>query len=130
MRRALSMLLAILLGSNGLWMIFAPFHWYARIPGVPATGPANAHFIRDVGCVYLVTAAALLWQGFAPGRAWPATLFGGSFLFLHACMHVWDTAAGREHPLRLLTEIPTIVLPALLTLWLGSPPNSISGKEL
>jgi len=72
-------------------MLVAPFHWYADIPGVTETGPANAHLIRDVGCAFLVTALALLWFAVAPMRAWPAVLAGGAFLFSHASVHVWDT---------------------------------------
>ena len=130
MRRLLASILGLVLGANGLWMIAAPFHWYASIPGVAASGPANAHFIRDIGCAFLVAALALLWFAFEPKRSWPAVLAGGAFLFFHASIHVWDTIAGREHPHRLLAEIPTIILPALITLWLGWPPsNSASGKE-
>jgi hypothetical protein len=129
MRRLLAFILGILLGANALWMLTLPFHWYANIPGVTESGPANAHLIRDVGCAFLVTALALLWFTAATKRAWPAVLAGGAFLLLHSSIHVWDTIAGREHPHRLLAEIPTIILPALLTLWLGWPPNSEPGRE-
>ena len=129
MRTLLASILGILLGANGLWMLTGPFYWYAHIPGVTETGPANAHLIRDVGCAFLVTALALLWFAVSPMRAWPAVLAGGAFLFSHASVHVWDTIAGREHPHRLLTEIPTVILPAFLTLWLCWPSISASGKE-
>ena len=88
------------------------------------------HFIRDIGCAYLVTALALLWFAAAPEQARPAVLFGGVFLVLHAFVHFWDTAAGRESPHRLMAEIPTVILPAFLVLWLGWPPRSTSRKEL
>jgi hypothetical protein len=129
MRRFLATGLAIFLGANALWMLAMPMHWYAYIPGVAATGPANAHLIRDVGCAYLAAALALLWFVAEPKRSWPAVLAGGAFLLLHASIHVWDTMAGREHSHRLLAEIPTVVLPALLTLWIGWPSDSVSGKE-
>jgi len=129
MRRLLASILGILLGANGLWMLGAPFHWYAHIPGVTETGPANAHLIRDVGCAFLVTALALLWFAVSPMRAWPAVLAGGAFLLLHATVHVWDTVAGREHAHRLLAEIPTVILPALVTLWLGWPPRPAPKME-
>ena len=98
MRKFLASILSILLGANGLWMLVMPLHWYAHIPGVNATGPANAHLIRDVGCAYLVTALALLWFAVAPRFAWPAVFAGGTFLFLHAFVHAWDTMAGRVLP--------------------------------
>jgi hypothetical protein len=130
MRTILASILGLLIGANGLWMVTAPFHWYAAIRGVAATGPANPHFIRDVGCAYLVTALALLWLAAAPKQAWPAVLFGSVFLLLHAFVHVWDTAAGRESPHRLMAEIPTVIFPAFLAVWLGWPPGSASRKDL
>src|SRR5258705_10044542 len=129
MRALLASILGILLGANGLWMLTGPFHWYAHIPGVTETGPANAHLIRDVGCAFLVTALALLWFAVSPMRAWPAVLAGGAFLLLHATVHVWDTIAGRQHAHRLLAEIPTVILPALVTLWLGWPPRRAATTE-
>ena len=53
MRTLLASILGILLGANGLWMLTGPFHWYAHIPGVTETGPANAHLTRDVGWPFL-----------------------------------------------------------------------------
>ena len=129
MRALLASILGILLGANGLWMLTGPFYWYAHIPGLTETGPANAHLIRDVGCAFLVTALALLWFAVSPMRAWPAVLAGGAFLLLHATVHVWDTIAGREHAHRLLAEIPTVILPALVTLWLGWPPRRAPKME-
>jgi len=130
MRKLLASILGILLGANALWMLATPLHWYAHIPGVTESGPANMHFIRDIGCAFLVAALALLWFAAAPKRAWPAVLAGGTFLLLHSSIHVWDTIAGREHVQRLLAEIPTVILPALLTLWLGWPSDSGSGEKL
>jgi len=129
MHKHLAAILGVLLGVNALWMLANPFHWYANVPGVNDTGPANAHLIRDVGCAFLVGALALLWFVAAPNRAWPAVLAGGAFLFFHSLIHVWDTIAGREHPHRLLAEIPTILVPALLTLWIGWPSRSVSRNE-
>jgi hypothetical protein len=129
MRKLLALILGIFFGANALWMLAAPLHWYATIPGVMDTGPANEHLIRDVGCAFLVPALALLWFAADPKRAWPAVLAGGAFLFFHSLVHVWGMIAGREHLHRLLTEVPTILVPALLTLWTGWPSHSVSGSE-
>jgi hypothetical protein len=129
MRKFLASILGILLGANALWMLTAPLHWYANIPGVMDTGPANAHLIRDVGCAFLVPALALLWFVVNPKRAWPAVLAGSAFLLLHSSIHVWDTLVGREHPHRLLAEIPTVILPARLTLWIGWPEPDVFRNE-
>ena len=120
MRALLCVILGLALGANGLWMLAAPEAWYAAVPGVAETGPANPHFIRDIGCAFLVVALALLWLA-RSRRAWPAALAGGAFLALHALVHVWDTVAAREHPHRLLAELPTVFLPAILVLWLAWP---------
>ena len=72
MRKVVALVLGIALGSNGVWMLAAPETWYLRIPGVAATGPANFHFIRDIGCAYAVTAACLVWLAVEPRRSWPA----------------------------------------------------------
>ena len=129
MRKIWASILAMFLGANALWMLAAPLHWYATIPGVIDTGPANEHLIRDVGCAFLVVALALLWFVSNPKQAWPAVLAGGTFLALHSAIHLWDMMAGREHPHRLLAEIPTVILPALLTLWIGWPQPDASRKE-
>ena len=65
----------------------------AAIPGVAATGPANPHFIRDIGCAYLVTALALLWFAAAPEQARPAVLFGGS-----SCFYMLSCTSGTPSP--------------------------------
>jgi hypothetical protein len=129
MRKLLASILGIFFGANATWMLAAPSHWYGAIPGGTDNGPANAHLIRDVGCAFLVPALALLWFAVNPKRAWPAVLAGAAFLLLHSSIHVWDTLTGREHPHRLLAEIPTVILPALLTLWIGWPQQDASREE-
>jgi uncharacterized protein YjeT (DUF2065 family) len=117
MKRGLTGLLGVGLGGNGLWMLFCPQSWYGTIPGVVETGAANLHFIRDIGCAYLVTGASLFWLVKTP-RAWPAALAGGTFLALHTLVHVGDTAVGREPARQFLADLPAVVLPAFLVLWL------------
>jgi len=99
-------------------MLIRPEIWYYAIPGVTATGPLNLHFIRDIGCAYLVAGAGLLWMATRPRKAWPAALAGGAFLALHAFVHLWDSVAGREPSRQLLVDLPAVVLPAFLVLGL------------
>ncbi len=54
-------LMALLLAANGAAMLGAPLAWYDAVPGVPATGPFNPHFVRDIGAVYLACALGLGW---------------------------------------------------------------------
>lgn len=123
MRKSLTILLALILVANGLLMLIAPEPWYHLIPGVPDTGPFNPHFVRDIGCAYLVCGAAFVWM-LRDAQARPAALLAAIFLLLHALTHVWDGLAGRETVEHLISDIPGVfVLPAL-ALWLsftGSP---------
>jgi hypothetical protein len=129
MRRGLAWVLGLGLGANALWMLIRPEGWYYLVPGVVGTGPPNLHFIRDIGCAYLVVAASLFWLAGKPRQAWPTALAGGAFLTLHAMVHLWDTAAGRESAHQLLVDLPAVVLPAFLALWLAGLARRDSRKE-
>jgi hypothetical protein len=109
--------------ANGLTMLAVPDTWYALVPGVPQTGPFNPHFVRDIGAAYLVAGAALVW--FAVYRAArPAAQAGAAFLTVHALVHLWDAAAGREHVHQLLVDLPTVFLPPVLAIWIAWSPRS------
>jgi len=129
MRAFIALLLGLLLAANGIWMLYRPLGWYAHVPGVNATGAANVHFIRDIGCAYLAAALGLLWYSRAGYRAWPAVLAGGIFLTLHAFVHAWDMLAGRELMQNFRSDALAICLPALITLWLAlsSTPSDGTG---
>jgi len=126
MRRALMTVLGLALGANAVWMLASPLGWYSAVPGVAATGPANPHFIRDIGCAYLVVALSLFWLAASPKLAWPAAMAGGGFLILHALVHLCDALAGREAAHQLLGELPTVFLPGVLIIWLAWPPRRAS----
>ncbi len=120
MRMALSAMLGLGLALNGCFMLWAPAEWYAALPGVADTGPLNSHFVRDIGAAYLVSGGALL--AFAlDRRARPAALAGGVFLALHALVHLADAVAGRETLAHFAGDMPAVVAPALIALWLAWP---------
>jgi hypothetical protein len=121
MKKALASILGLGLSSNAVWMLASPATWYVIVPRVTETGPANMHFIRDIGCAYLVAGLGLLWLAARPGVGWPAAIAGGGFLALHAIVHAWDVAAGREQLHALRTDLPAVFLPAALALWLAWP---------
>ena len=77
MKKSLASILGLGLASNAVWMLAGPASWYVRVPGVTEAGPANMHFIRDIGCAYLVAGLGLLWLAARPALAWPAALAGG-----------------------------------------------------
>ncbi len=88
--------LALLLAANGGTMLFASLAWYDAVPGVPATGPFNGHFVKDIGAVYAMAALALGWFAWRPRQAWPALVMAALWLGLHAVIHVYDAACGRS----------------------------------
>ena len=116
-RITLAIALGLLLGANGFLMLVDPAGWYAMVPGVPETGPLNAHFVRDIGAAYLVTGAAIAALAL-DARAAPAALAGALFLTLHALVHVADAMAGRTHAEHVLAELASVFAPAVIALWL------------
>lgn len=116
MARIVASLLAIILGANGLAMLFAGLWWYGVVPGVTATGPFNPHFVRDIGAAYLVTAGGLGWFALRPREGWPAVVAAAAFLTLHAAIHVFDAACGTRPLQDVARDFAGIYLPALLTL--------------
>lgn len=122
MRRGLLAAAAAMLAANGVAMLLWPALWYQIVPTVPYTGPFNGHFVRDIGCAYLTSAAALAWYAADPWRARPAALTGIAFLLAHAGVHVWDTLAGRCTPQHLAEDcVGVFVLPLLALLLVGMP---------
>jgi hypothetical protein len=121
MRKLVAWILGIGFLVNGLVMLGLPADWYVTIPGVVDTGPFNAHFIRDIGAAYLVAGAAFVWFALNPG-ARPAVVAAAAFLTLHALVHLWDAAAGREHVHQLLIDLPPIFLPPALAIWIAWTP--------
>jgi uncharacterized protein YjeT (DUF2065 family) len=127
MRGAVALILGLGLAANGLFMLAAPADWYVTVPGVTETGPFNAHFVRDIGAAYLVAGATLMWLALDQA-ARPAALAGAAFLALHALVHLWDAAAGREHAQQLLVDLPSVFLPPALASFLAWP-RPIANKE-
>jgi uncharacterized protein YjeT (DUF2065 family) len=123
MRVIVAWIVGLALIANGLTMLAVPDAWYTLVPGVPQTGPFNPHFVRDIGAAYLVAGAALLW--FAIDRAArPAAQAGAAFLTVHALVHLWGAAAGREHVHQLLVDLPAVFLPPVLAIWIAWSPRS------
>jgi uncharacterized protein YjeT (DUF2065 family) len=117
MARRLVLALALALIVNGIIMLALPAWWYGLVPGVADTGPFNPHFVRDIGAAYVAACGGLAWFLLEP-RARPAALVGCAFLSLHALIHLWDWAAGRESLSHLLVDVPTVIVPGLLILGL------------
>lgn len=110
--------LATLLGigavANGLFMLASPANWYFAVPGVTTTGPFNQHFVRDIGLIFLLLGAALLYGAARPAAR--TALWGAAALWLvgHALFHFWEVAAGICGPSALARDFPAVTLPAIL----------------
>jgi hypothetical protein len=119
MTRIVAGLLAVVLGANGLFMLFAGPGWYDAVPGVTATGPFNPHFVRDIGAAYLVAAGGLAWFGWRPREGWPALVAAAAFLTLHAAIHVFDATCGPTPLKDVLRDLVGVYLTALVALALA-----------
>ncbi len=73
----------------------------------------------DVGCAYLVAALGLGWRAIkgAPGES--AAVLAAGFLLLHAGVHLWEVAVGICGWDRFLQDVPGVVVPGILVLWLS-----------
>jgi hypothetical protein len=116
MARIVIGLLAVILGGNGLAMLFAGIWWYGAVPGVTATGPYNPHFVRDIGAAYVVVGGGLGWFAWRPREAWPALVAAAAFLTLHAGIHIFDAACGTKPLADVARDLAGIYMPAVLTL--------------
>ena len=123
MRRALSILLALVMGLNGLAMLFAGRWWYGAVPGVTETGPFNPHFAKDIGAAYLVAGAAFGWLAVrASPAARGAAIAAATFLGLHAAIHLAEAFGAPKGLAGLLRDFPGVILPALLAGWVVAAP--------
>lgn len=119
-RRIVAGLLGAFLGLNALAMLAAPVRWYGAVPGVVLTGPLNAHFLRDIGAIYLVVAGALLASAARPRLLPGATFAAAAWLSLHAVIHLAAAATCGRPPLpELARDFVGVHLPAILSLWIA-----------
>lgn len=113
--------LAVNAVGNGLWMLAAPAHWFATVPGAADTGPLNQHLVRDFGNCFLLVGAAIVYALVTGRMTRTLHWFVTSFLALHASVHAWEFAVGRQHAHQLVVDLPGVYLPVVLLLVLGLP---------
>jgi uncharacterized membrane protein len=117
---------------NGIAMFFAPSTWFFRlVPGVPETGPFNAHLVADSGTFFMAVGVGLLIAGFDPKRHVAVVIVAAIANLFHSILHIYSHEAGLLSLAHLGTEIlgiylPTLVLIALALMLLRSrPPRGI-----
>ena len=120
MPRIVAGLLGAFLAANAVAMLMASQHWYLAVPGVPATGPYNGHFIHDIGAVYLVIAASLGWFAWRPAQGWGALVAAATWLVLHGLIHVHDAILSPTCGHDLVRDLPGVFAPALIAAWIAA----------
>ena len=128
-QQAARLLLGLSLAVNGIAMLAAPANWYALTPGVSGTGPLNLHFVRDIGCAYLVSGTMFLWLWRNP-NTWPAAMAGTLFLALHGLVHVGEAMAGVLDLHHLARDVPGVILIPILAVWLAWPPTTKENDDV
>lgn len=109
-------LAAVFALANGAFMVWDPSGWYRWLPTVQATGPANSHFIRDVGMAYVTCAVMLGYAARHPAGRWLAALAGALWLSFHGIFHVWEALTESHSTLR--QDAPGVLGPPLMV-WLA-----------
>ena len=130
MARILAAVLALILGANGLVMLFAGYWWYGVVPGVTATGPYNPHFVRDIGAIYVVVGGALAWFATRPRQGWPALCAAAAFMVLHAAIHVFDAVCGTKPLADMARDFAAIYLPTAIMVVLALRPPAGSANPV
>ncbi len=117
--RGLAGLTGLVVSANGIVMLFASLPWYDAVPGVPATGPFNPHFVKDIGAAYLTAGLGVLWFAANPRQGWPALCAAALFLTLHAAIHVYDAACGTSALADVQRDLVGVYVLALIPLALA-----------
>jgi len=103
--------------ANGAWMLASPAHWYINLPaGVPATGPLNEHFVRDIGCIFALLGIALLLSIRRRELRLPAMAAASAYSAAHALVHVFDSLRGLLEPGHWRLDLGPIYLSTLVLL--------------
>lgn len=112
---AIAVSVGLLCLGNGAVMLVAPQWWFWAVPSVSLTGGYNAHFVRDIGIVYLLTGAALFAGLRLPVHRTLLWTAAAAWLLSHALFHLWEVAAGICGPDAIPRDFLGVTLPGLLS---------------
>jgi hypothetical protein len=110
---------------NGVAMFFFPSAWFFKlVPGVPETGPFNAHLVADGGTFNLAIGAGLVFAARDPYRHAVAVVIAAIANIAHSILHIYSHLADLLSMQHFSTEIfgiyiPTLVLSVLALLLLS-----------
>jgi hypothetical protein len=111
---ALALLLGAFMLTNGAMMLIAPFTWYLNVPGVLATGPYNAHFVRDIGLIYAFGGLAFFAGVRLSASRLALWVLPTLWLAGHAVFHFVEVATGICPPSAIPRDFVGVTLPALI----------------
>ena len=101
--------------ANGIEMFFVPGIWFFRlVPGVPETGPFNAHLVADSGTFYLGLAVGLVYAALDARRHAVAVVIAAVASLMHAILHIYSHEAGLLSLEHLTTEVVGIYIPTIV----------------
>ncbi len=80
------------------------------VPGVPETGPFNAHLVADSGTFFIAVGVGLLIAGFDPRRHVAAVVVAAIANLFHSILHIYSHEAGLLSLDHLGTEVVGIYL--------------------
>lgn len=114
-------MLGLALAPTAFVMLVTPNVWYENFPGVAERGAFNGHFVRDLGCVFVVVSAVFLRTAWTTVGASGLVLAATSFLVLHASVHLTESLAGAHHltTALLMADIFGAYAPAVLAGWIS-----------
>lgn len=124
--RTILLLIGMIQIGNGLAMLALPGDWYQLAPGVTETGPANLHFIRDIGLAFLAAGVGLVIAA-RHETSIAALVPSAVFLGGHALLHVAEFAEHGATTPEMARDTLLIVLPGLLpafALWQRLSPKN------
>jgi hypothetical protein len=108
-------ILAVMDIVTGIEMFFFPSAWFFKlVPGVPETGPFNAHLVMDGGTFFLAVGIGLAAAAINPYRNTIAIVVAAVAGVMHSILHIWSHAAGVLSEDHMPTEVFGIFLPALV----------------
>ncbi len=131
---AILWILAFASAVNGVAMFFFPRAWFFDlVPGVPETGPFNAHLVADGGTFNLALAVGLTYAARSPVRHAVAVVIAAVAGAMHSALHIYSHAAGLLTG-HLAAEIFGIYVPAailsVLAVMLMRRPQSATQEPL
>lgn len=100
--------------ANGLFMLADPFGWYEFVGTVKATGPANPHFIKDIGIAFFASGLMIGFGAANPALRWGSALAGNFWLAAHGLLHIYEVMAGICSPDIFWRDAPGVLGPPMI----------------